>query len=188
MNPYDKYSSDNQVPVLTDEVIQKRIKEILRGSLTTVITSLICALLAVGVLTGLGFYLKDHTLAGNYPMIIWPALVIIWLVAAGYVAYHVRNYLRDRAAYGGAFHVVKRELHTISRDEYQGMRWHYVNGRLHRSPEFRDVLYFDGMEKLIVGRKAVDRATEGDEYLIVVFDRVPTVPKFIFRTDAYRWP
>ena len=29
---------------------------------------------------------------------------------------------------------------------------------------------------------------EGDEYLIVVFDRQPNVPKFIFRTDAYRWP
>ena len=68
------------------------------------------------------------------------------------------------------------------------MRWHYINGRLYRRPELRDVLYFDGMEKFIVGRKTVERANEGDEYLIVVFDRRPNVPKFIFRTDAYRWP
>lgn len=188
MNPYDKYSSDNQIPRLTDEVIRKRINENLRLSMTTMIMMLVCALLAVWVLTGLGFYLKDHTLAGNYPVIAWLVLVVIWLVAVGFIAYHVRDYLKDRVAYRGKYHIVKRELHTISRDEYQGMRWHYMNGRLYRTPEFRDVLYFDGMEKFIVGRKIADRATEGDEYLIVVFDRQPTIPKFIFRTDAYRWP
>ena len=188
MNPYDKYTADNEIPSLTDEVIRKKINESLRLGLTTMIMMLVCVLLAVWVLTGLGFYLKNHTLAGNYPVIVWSALVMCWLVAAGYIAYHVRNYRRDRAAYGGKYHVVKRELNTISRDEFQGMRWHYRNGRLYRRPEFRDVLYFDGMEKFIVGRKIVERATEGDEYLIVVFDQAPNIPKFIFRTDAYRWP
>lgn len=188
MNPYDKYSSDNELPRLTDDMIKKKVKENLRVSLSTAIMMLVCTLLAVWVLTGLGFYLKNHTLAGNYPVIIWLSLIGIWLTAAGFIAYHVRDYLKDRAAYGGDYHVVKRELHTISRDEYQGMKWHYRKGRLYRRPEFRDVLYFDGMEKFIVGRKIVDRATEGDEYLIVVFDRQPTIPKFIFRADAYRWP
>ena len=188
MNPYDKYSSDNEIPRLTDEVIQKKVKDTVKTGLSAAIMVLVCALLAVWVLTGLGFYLKDHTLAGNYPVICWLALIGIWLGAAGYIAYHAWDYLKLRAAYGGKYHVVKRELHTISRDEYQGMRWHYVRGRLYRRPEFRDVLYFDGMEKFIVGRKIADRAAEGDEYLIVVFDRAPTVPKFIFRTDAYRWP
>ncbi len=188
MNPYDKYSSDNEIPRLTDEVIRKKVNEILRLCLTTMIMMLVCALLAVSLLTGLGFYLKNHTLAGNYPVIIWLSLIGIWLMAAGFIAYNVRDYLKNRVAYSGKYHVVKRELNTVSRDEYQGMRWHYRKGRLYRHPEFRDVLYFDGMEKFIVGRKIVDRATEGDEYLIVVFDRQPTVPKFIFRTDAYRWP
>ncbi len=188
MNPYDKYSSDNEIPRLTDDIIQKKIKENLRLSLSTAIMMLVCALLAVLVLTGLGFYLKNHTLAGNYPAICWPTLIGIWLGAAGFIAYHARDYLKVRAAYGGKYHIEKRELNVISRDEYQGMRWHYINGRLYRRPEFRDVLYFDGMKKFIVGRKIVDRATEGDEYLIVVFDRQPTVPKFIFRADAYRWP
>ena len=188
MNPYDKYTSDNEIPRLTDEVIRKKVNESLRLGLTTMIMMLVCSLLAVWVLTGLGFYLKNHTLAGNYPVIAWLALVMIWLVAAGFIAYHVWDYLKYRAAYSGKYHIVKRELHTISRDEYQGMRWHYRNGRLYRRPEFRDVLYFDGMEKFIVGRKITERATEGDEYLIVVFDRRPTVPKFIFRAEAYRWP
>ena len=188
MNTYDKYSSENELPRLTDEVIRKKVNESLRLGLTTMIMMLVCSLLAVWVLTGLGFYLKNHTLAGNYPVIAWLALVMIWLVAAGFIAYHVWDYLKYRAAYSGKFHIVKRELHTISRDEYQGMRWHYRNGRLYRRPEFSDALYFDGMEKFIVGRKITERATEGDEYLIVVFDRAPTVPKFIFRTDAYRWP
>ena len=188
MNPYDKYTSDNEIPRLTDDIIQKKVKENLRVSLTTMIMMLVCSLLAVWVLTGLGFYLKNHTLAGNYPVIAWLAIVMIWLVAAGFIAYHVWDYLKYRAAYSGKYHIVKRELHTISRDEYQGMRWHYRNGRLYRRPEFSDALYFDGMEKFIVGRKITERATEGDEYLIVVFDRAPTVPKFIFRTDAYRWP
>ena len=188
MNPYDKYSSDNEIPRLTDEVIRKKVNESLRLGLTTMIMMLVCSLLAVWVLTGLGFYLKNHTLAGNYPVIAWLVLIMIWLVAAGFIAYHVWDYLKCRAAYSGKYRIVKRELHTISRDEYQGMRWHYRNGRLYRRPEFRDVLYFDGMEKFIVGRKITERATEGDEYLIVVFDRHPTVPKFIFRTDAYRWP
>ena len=188
MNPYDKYSSDKEIPRLTDEVIRKKVNESLRLGLTTMIMMLVCSLLAVWVLTGLGFYLKNHTLAGNYPVIAWLVLIMIWLVAAGFIAYHVWDYLKYRAAYSGKYHIVKRELHTISRDEYQGMRWHYRNGRLYRRPEFRDVLYFDGMEKFIVGRKITERATEGDEYLIVVFDRHPTVPKFIFRTDAYRWP
>jgi hypothetical protein len=188
MNPYDKYTSDNEIPRLTDEVIRKKVNESLRLGLTTMIMMLVCALLAVWVLTGLGFYLKNHTLAGNYPVIVWSALVMIWLVAAGFIVYHARDYVKDRIAYGGDYHVVKRELHTISRDEYQGMRWHYRNGRLYRRPEFRDALYFDGMEKFIVGRKIVERAAGGDVYLIVVFDRAPTVPKFICRTDAYRWP
>ena len=188
MNPYDKYSSDNEIPRLTDEVIRKKIKENIRLSLGAAIMMLVCASLACGVLTGLGFFLKDHTLAGNYPVIAWSVLIAIWLGTAGYIAYHVRDYLKDRVAYGGKYHIVKRELHTISRDEYQGMRWHYVRGRLYRRPEFRDVFYFDGMEKFIVGRKITERATEGDEYLVVVFDRRPTIPKFIFRTDAYRWP
>ena len=188
MNPYDKYSSDNEIPRLTDEVIRKKINESLRLGLTTMIMMLVSALLAVCVLTGLGFYLKNHTLVGNYPVIIWLFLIGIWLGAAGFIAYHARDNLKYRSAYSGNYHVVKRELHTISRDEYQGMRWHYRNGRLYRRPEFRDVLYFDGMEKFIVGRKIVERATEGDEYLIVVFDRAPNVPKFIFRADAYRWP
>lgn len=188
MNPYDKYSSDNEIPRLTDEVIRKKVNESLRLGLTTMIMMLVCALLAVSLLTGLGFYLKNHTLAGNYPVIAWLVLVMIWLVAAGFISYHVWDYLKYRVAYGGKYHIVKRELHTISRDEYQGMRWHYINGRLYRRPELRDVLYFDGMEKFIVGRKTVERANEGDEYLIVVFDRRPNVPKFIFRTDAYRWP
>ena len=188
MNPYDKYSSDNEIPRLTDEVIRKKVNESLRLGLTTMIMMLVCSLLAVWFLTGLGFYLKNHTLAGNYPVIAWLVLIMIWLVAAGFIAYHVWDYLKYRAAYSGKYRIVKRELHTISRDEYQGMRWHYRNGRLYRRPEFRDVLYFDGMEKFIVGRKITERATEGDEYLIVVFDRQPTIPKFIFRTDAYRWP
>lgn len=188
MNPYDKYSSDNEVPRLTDEVIKKKIKSVLWESLSTTIFLTVCVLLAVGVLTGLAFYLKNHTLAGNYPVLIWLFLIAIWLTAGGFIAYHVRDYLKDRAAYGGQYHIVKRELHTISRDEYQDMKWHYRNGRLYCRPEFRDVLYFDGMEKFIVGRKITERATEGDEYLIVVFDRQPTIPKFIFRTDAYLWP
>ena len=106
MNPYDKYSSDNQIPRLTDEVIRKRINENLRLCMTTMIMMLVCALLAVWVLTGMGFYLKDHTLAGNYPVIVWLVLVMIWLVAAGFIAYHVRDYLKDRAAYSGKYHVV----------------------------------------------------------------------------------
>ncbi len=188
MNPYDKYSSDNEIPSLTDEVIRKKVNESLRKSLTTMIMMPVCTLLAVSLLTGLGFYLKNHTLAGNYPVIIWLSLIGIWLMAAGFIAYHAWDYLKDCVAYRGKYHIVKRELNTISRDEYQGMKWHYRNGHLYRRPEFRDVLYFDGMEKYIVGRKIVERATEGDEYLIVVFDRQPNVPKFIFRTDAYRWP
>lgn len=188
MNPYDKYNTDHELPRLTDEIIQKKIKENLRLSLTTMLMMLVCVLLGCGVLTGLGFYLKNHTLAGNCPVIVWMALVMIWLVAVGFIVYHVRDYWKDCVAYSGKYHVVKRELHTISRDEYQGMKWHYRKGRLYRHPEFRDMLYFDGMEKIIVGRKIADRATEGDEYLIVVFDKQPTIPKFIFRTDAYRWP
>ena len=149
MNPYDKYSSDNEIPRLTDEVIRKKVNESLRLGLTTMIMMLVCSLLAVWVLTGLGFYLKNHTLAGNYPVIAWLVLIMIWLVAAGFIAYHVWDYLKYRAAYSGKYHIVKRELHTISRDEYQGMRWHYRNGRLYRRPEFRDVLYFYGMEKFL---------------------------------------
>ena len=188
MNPYDKYSSDNEIPRLTDEVIHKKIHEIRRLSLTSMIMMLVISLFTAWVFTGLGFYLKNHTLAGNYPVIAWLILVIIWVVAAGFIARQVWDYVKCRAVYGGKYHVVKRGLHTISRDEYQGMRWHYTNGRLYRRPEFRDVFYFDDMEKFIVGRKMTERAAEGDEYLIVVFDRAPNIPKFIFRTDAYRWP
>ena len=54
MNPYDKYSSDNRIPRLTDEVIRKKVNENLRLGLTTMIMMLVCALLAVLVLTGLG--------------------------------------------------------------------------------------------------------------------------------------
>ena len=188
MNPYDKYSSDNEIPRLTDEIIRKKIKENLRESLTTMIVMIVCALLAAGIMTGLAVFLKNHTPAGNYPVIVWLCLAAIWLTAAGFSAYHIRDYWKDCGGYGGKYHVEKRELNTVSLDEYQGMRWHYRKGHLYRRPEFRDVLYFDGMEKYIVGKKIAERSTEGDEYLIVVFDKRPTVPRFIFRADAYRWP
>ena len=187
MNPYDKYSSDNQVPRLTDEVIQKKIKETVRISMSSAVMITGPALLLAGLFTKMASDPLSNLL-GDRPVLIGLIIAAIWLTTVGFLVYFYRDYVQTRIAYSGKYHIVKRELHTISRDEYQGMRWHYRKGHLYRSPEFRDVFYFDGMEKLIVGRKIADRATEGDEYLIVVFDRAPTVPQFIFRTDAYRWP
>ena len=82
MNPYDKYTSDNEIPRLTDEVIRKKINESLRLGLTTMIMMLVSTLLAVWVMTGLGFYLKNHTLAGNYPVIRFAGRRVTCLSAA----------------------------------------------------------------------------------------------------------
>lgn len=188
MNPYDKYSSDNEIPRLTDDLIRKKLKEVAHISLSTLIMMALAIPLAVWVMTGAMLHLKSATLLGNYPAVIWTLIVLIWLVAGGFLAYYVRDYLKDRADYGARYHIVKAELNIISRDEYQGMEWRYLNGRMRRRPVFRDVFYFDGMEKCIVTKKNLERAAEGDEYLIVVFDQHPTKPVLIFRTDTYRWP
>ena len=83
---------------------------------------------------------------------------------------------------------MKAELRSVSPDEFQGMVWRYNKYYRYREAVYSDEFCFDGMEGFPVSKSTSERAKVGDEYLIVVFDKRPTKPVFIYSAEAYRWP
>ena len=188
MNPYDKYSSDNELPWLTDDIIKKKLTRILHISMSTFVMVAVSALVTGWLFTGLAMWLKNDTVVGRYPVLCWLIVIAVWLIAGGFIAYFSRDFLKDYGNYRAPYHIVKAKLKSISSDEFQGTVWKRRMGHYYREAVYSDVFCFDGMEKCPVPKKESDHAAEGDEYIIVVFDKRPTKPVFIFRTDAYRWP
>ncbi len=188
MNPYDKYSSESELPRLTDEVIKKKLKSILRISMSTFLMVLFSALVTGSLLTGSAMWLKNGTVVGRYPVVCWLIVIAVWLTAGGFIAYFSRDFLKDYANYRAPYHIVKAKLRSVSYDEFQGMVWKRRHGHYYREAVYSDEFCFDGMENFPVSRSAAERANEGDEYFLVVFDKRPEKPVFIFSADAYRWP
>ncbi len=191
MNPYDKYSSESELPRLTDDLIRGRLKRSFLDSLAFFLFMLGGILLFAGLFTGGLIAMRNHASFGTHPayrIICWVIVVVIWLVAGGFIVYFGRDAWHDFLAYRAPYHIVKAKLRSVSYDEFQGMVWKRRNGHYYREAVYRDEFCFDGMENFPVSRSAAERAKEGDEYLIMVFDKRPTKPIFIFSADAYRMP
>ncbi len=75
-------------------------------------------------------------------------------------------------------HIVKRTLNTISYDEPH---------RTGRHTFYRDVFYFEGMDRYYPTSTELALAEEGDEYYIVTRTEGGTHPIRIYRADAYIW-
>ena len=128
---------------------------------------------------------------GNYPayhVFCWVIVAVVWLAAGSVVFHFGRDAWHDFSAYRAPYHIVKAKLRSVSYDEFQGMVWERRHGHYYREAIYRDEFCFDGMEGFPVSRSEAERASEGDEYLLVVFDKCPTKPVFIFSAEAYRWP
>ena len=52
MNPFDKYNSESELPRLTDDIIKKKLKSMLRMSMGTFLMVLFSALVTGALLTG----------------------------------------------------------------------------------------------------------------------------------------
>ena len=191
MNPYDKYSSESELPRLTDDLIRGRLKKSFLASFLFFLFALGGILLAGGLFTGGLVAMRSHATFGShlaYRIVCWVAVAVIWLVAGGFIVYFGRDAWKDFSAYRAPYHIVKAELRSVAPDEFQCMVWKGRNGHRYREAVYRDEFCFDGLENFPVSKSMSERAKEGDEYLIVVFDKRPTKPVFIFSADAYRWP
>lgn len=188
MNPFDKYNSESELPRLTDDIIKKKLKSMLRMSMGTFLMVLFSALVTGALLTGTAMWLKNGTVVGRYPVVCWLIVIAVWLTAAGFIICFSRDFWKAYANYRAPYHIVKAKLISVSRDEFQGMVWERRMGHYYRESVYSDEFCFDGMENFPVTKGTSDRANVGDEYFIVVFDKRPTKPVFIFHTDAYRWP
>ena len=148
-------------------------------------------LVAAAVFTAAPISIKNHTVLGNYPVchvICWVIVAVVWLAAGSVIVYFGRDAWNDFSAYRAPYHIVKAKLRSVSYDEFQGMVWERRHGHYYREAIYRDEFCFDGMEGFPVSRSAAERASEGDEYLLVGFDKHPEKPIFIFSAEAYRWP
>ena len=163
MNPYDKYSSDNEIPRLTDDIIKKKLRSILRTSMSTFLMVTFSALVTGALLTGTAMWLKNGTVVGQYPVVCWVIVIIVWLTAGGFIAHFSRDFLKDCANYRAPYHVVKAKLQSVSRDEFQGMVWERRMGHYYRESVYSDEFCFDGMENFPVTKGTSDRANVGDE-------------------------
>ena len=191
MNPYDKYSSESELPRLTDDLIRGRLKKSFLDSFAFFLFMLGGMLVAAAVFTAAPISIKNHTVLGNYPVchvICWVIVAVVWLAAGGVIVYFGRDAWNDFSAYRAPYHIVRAKLRSVSHDEFQGMVWKRRHGHYYREAIYRDEFCFDGMEGFPVSRSEAERASEGDEYLLVVFDKHPEKPIFIFSADAYRWP
>lgn len=191
MNPYDKYSAEDQRPKLTDDLIRGRLKRSFLASFLFFLFILAAILLAAGVFTGGLIAMRTHASFGNhlaYRIICWVMVAVIWLVAGGFIVYYGRDVWKNFFAYRAPYHIVKTKLKFVSRDEFQGMVWELRHGHYYREAMYCDEFCFDGLENFPVSKSTSERARVGDEYLVVVFDKRPTKPVFIFSADAYRWP
>ena len=186
MNPYDAYGAEREIPKLTDEVIRKDLKEIMYKDVMGTLVMAVMSLLLAFLMSSLVLYSASHILQNG---VAWVMVACVWLAEILSVLYYVRRHT-DSLTWltGGSYHVVRKELATISRHEYQGMQVHRSFGRIRRSPVYRDVFYFSGMGKYFATEYALNRAREGEEFYVVVFDKKPTHPVLVYRTDAYRWP
>ena len=112
------------------------------------------------------------------------AVAVVWIIAAA-VMILFGKILID--AYKPQtipdFHVSKRRLDTIARDEYQYTS--YIGGRAHAV--YRDVFYLEGMSKYYPSQTQLDLAEEGDMYYVVTCGETSTTPIRIYRADAYIW-
>lgn len=180
--PYDR---DSEIPRLTMEKIRRDLAAGQGFLWGLTVVEAMCLALSGGILTFALRGTAGATKLGQYPVVLHLLVAVVWLGVLGFMVWRAGQLIRDnRLARSGEVHVQTCVLETISRDEFQGMRYR----RGHRVPEYRDVFYFAGMEKYFVGTDMLERSAEGDEFLVVVYDKQPTKPMLIYRADAYRWP
>ena len=65
MNPYDKYSSDNEIPRLTDDLIRGRLKKSFLDSFAFFLFMLGGMLVAAALFTAAPISIKNHTINFN---------------------------------------------------------------------------------------------------------------------------
>jgi hypothetical protein len=191
MNPYDKYNAEAQLPRLTDDLIRGRLKKSFHASFLFFLFMLGSILLAAGLFTGGLIAMGSHASFGSHPayrIVCWVMVAVIWLVAGSFIVYWGRDAWKNFSAYRAPYHIVKAELRSVSPDEFQGMVWRYNKYYRYREAVYSDEFCFDGLDNFPVSKSTSERAKVGDEYLIVVFDKHPTKPIFIFSAEAYRWP
>ena len=112
----------------------------------------------------------------------------VLLIGTAVVAVIIRLYKRLASRYvswikTGKYHVVKATLSSMALHGSQGPYWFL---RSHRVP-FDNALYFGSFEPYYAEPNELTRISEGDEYLLVVFDEEPNRPRMIYRADTYDW-
>ena len=170
---------------LTRELIEHDLRQEAKGSSMMLVFAVAALLLGAVVATGfirliapLGFGVREDALGLDI------AVAVVWVIAVAFVIRIVAAMRRARKSTEGIeFHVTKRRLDTIAREEHQGT--HYYGGHSHAV--YRDVFYFEGMGKYFPNSTEMAMADEGDEYYVVTRGAGSTHPLRIYRADAYIW-
>lgn len=170
---------------LTRELIENDLRQESKGSSVMFVLAVVALLLGAVVATGfirliapLGFGVREDALGLDI------AVAVVWVIAVTFVIRIVAAMRRARKSTEGIeFHVTKRRLDTIAREEHQGT--HYYGGHSHAV--YRDVFYFEGMDKYFPNSTEMALADEGDEYYVVTRGKATKTPIRIYRADAYIW-
>ncbi|MBQ9150771.1 MAG: hypothetical protein IJX72_00865 [Clostridia bacterium] len=169
---------------LTPELIIHDLKEDSKGSAVFSGFMLIVSPLAALVATGF-IQLLCATSGDFHPVFLNVLTVVVWVVAAAAMVLFAAILRSARKPMKASdFHVVKRRLATIARDEYITTHYH-GGGRSHTVR--RDVFYFEGMDRYIPNQTELALAEEGDEYFIVTYEENSKHAVRIYRADAYIW-
>ncbi len=181
MYRYDETSKHH----LTRELIQHDLKQDSKGTSVMSVFVIVALLLGAVVATGfvyliapMAFRVREDSLGLHI------ASAVIWIMAVAPAILFTAALRRARKSLKNTdFHVAKRRLDTIAREEYQDT--YRSGGRTHAV--YRDVFYFEGMDKYFPSRAEMALADEGDLYYVVTRGEGSTHPIRIYRADAYIW-
>ncbi len=136
------------------------------------------ATLFIYLIVPMGFNVSGQSLG------IHIAAGVVWVIAAAVMILFGRVIVNSyKPPQIPDFYVSKRRLDTVAREEYQYTS--YTGGHAHAV--YRDVLYFEGMDKYFPSPTQMELAEEGDMYYIVTSTEGGTHPIRIYRADAYIW-
>jgi hypothetical protein len=171
--------------ILTREIIVKDLTPDTKGERLLATIMMCISLLGASVATlfiylivPMGFNVSERSLG------IHIAAGVVWVIAAAIMILFGRVIVHSyKPPQIPDFYVSKRRLDTVAPEEYQYTS--YTGGRAHAV--YRDVLYFEGMDKYFPSPTQMELAEEGDMYYVVTSVEGGTTPLRIYRADAYIW-